>query len=113
MFSVKQLLGTHQPRGSGYQQEPLDSYAQNSVAPKLRLPAGGPTRLPGEPDVEDVTDPRASDSDGSCWDVQRGRFIKRKVLRWVLVPPGSGSLLLQFRLSTVKKVSQQEHRDVK
>uniref|UniRef100_A0A3P9IJ02 Si:dkey-23f9.4 n=1 Tax=Oryzias latipes TaxID=8090 RepID=A0A3P9IJ02_ORYLA len=77
----RQLLGTHQPRGSGYQQEPLDSYAQNSVAPKLRLPAGGPTRLQAEPDVEDVTDPRASDSDGSCWDARRGRFIKRKVLR--------------------------------
>ncbi|XP_024146019.1 hydrolethalus syndrome protein 1 homolog isoform X2 [Oryzias melastigma] len=71
----KQLLSTHTIGGSGSQQ---DSYAQNSVAPKLHFPTGGPTRLQVEPD-EDVKD--SSDSDSWCSDSRQRRFLKRKVLR--------------------------------
>uniref|UniRef100_A0A3B3BV89 HYLS1 centriolar and ciliogenesis associated n=1 Tax=Oryzias melastigma TaxID=30732 RepID=A0A3B3BV89_ORYME len=70
----KQLLSTHTIGGSGSQQ---DSYAQNSVAPKLHFPTGGPTRLQVEPD-EDVKD--SSDSDSWCSDSRQRRFLKRKVL---------------------------------
>uniref|UniRef100_A0A3B3DDP6 HYLS1 centriolar and ciliogenesis associated n=1 Tax=Oryzias melastigma TaxID=30732 RepID=A0A3B3DDP6_ORYME len=69
------LLSTHTIGGSGSQQ---DSYAQNSVAPKLHFPTGGPTRLQVEPD-EDVKD--SSDSDSWCSDSRQRRFLKRKVLR--------------------------------
>ncbi|XP_024146021.1 hydrolethalus syndrome protein 1 homolog isoform X4 [Oryzias melastigma] len=71
----QQLLSTHTIGGSGSQQ---DSYAQNSVAPKLHFPTGGPTRLQVEPD-EDVKD--SSDSDSWCSDSRQRRFLKRKVLR--------------------------------
>ncbi|RVE76706.1 hypothetical protein OJAV_G00011420 [Oryzias javanicus] len=73
----KKQLSSRTFGGSGSQQ---DSYAQNSVAPQLHFPTGGPARLQVEPD-EDVDVKDSSDSDGSRPDSRQRRFLKRKVLR--------------------------------
>lgn len=80
------FLHTGQP-GNGRQvlitQVPCDSYAQHSVALKLQLPPGAPSRLHVEPDPDpdDTFNPPLTDSYTSTPDSHRGRFIKRKVLR--------------------------------
>ncbi|XP_040893301.1 hydrolethalus syndrome protein 1 [Toxotes jaculatrix] len=75
------VLTTCQNRDCGRQQGHCDSYAQHSVAPKLQLPSGAPTRLQVEPDPEDTLHPPLTDSYVSSPDTQGTRFIKRKVLR--------------------------------
>uniref|UniRef100_UPI0037E93DE0 centriolar and ciliogenesis-associated protein HYLS1 n=1 Tax=Semicossyphus pulcher TaxID=241346 RepID=UPI0037E93DE0 len=61
------------------QQGHCDSYAQHSVAPKLRLPPGAPSRLQVEPDPDDTLHPPLTDT--SSPDTQGRCFVKRKVLR--------------------------------
>lgn len=81
-----QVLTTCQNRDYGQQQRFVDSYAQHSVAPKFRLPAGAPCRLQVEPDPEepeDTLNPTITDSYTSSPDNQGRRLIKRKVLRSV------------------------------
>ncbi|XP_070771689.1 centriolar and ciliogenesis-associated protein HYLS1 isoform X2 [Enoplosus armatus] len=68
-------------RDCGRQQGRSDSYAQHSVAPKLQLPPGAPSRLQVEPDPDDTLHPPFTDSYTSTPDTQERRFIKRKVLR--------------------------------
>ncbi|XP_029350662.1 hydrolethalus syndrome protein 1 homolog [Echeneis naucrates] len=67
------------------QQGLWDSYAHHSVAPKLQLPSGAPTRLQVEPapdpDLQDVLDLPFTDSYTSSPGAHRTCFIKRKVLR--------------------------------
>ncbi|KAG7485875.1 hypothetical protein JOB18_020233 [Solea senegalensis] len=77
----KQVLTTCQNRDNGRQQEYTDSYAQHSVAPKLQLPAGAPSRLQLEPDPEDTLQPPLTDSYTSSPDYRGRCLIKRKVLR--------------------------------
>ncbi|XP_018528084.1 centriolar and ciliogenesis-associated protein HYLS1 [Lates calcarifer] len=77
----RQVLTTCQNTGYGWQQGRCDSYAQHSVAPKLQLPPGAPTRLQVESDPEDTLHPPLTDSYTSSPDTQGRRFIKRKVLR--------------------------------
>ncbi|XP_059190774.1 centriolar and ciliogenesis-associated protein HYSL1 [Centropristis striata] len=77
----RQVLTTCQNRDHGRQQRSCDSYAQHSVALKLRLPAGAPSSLQVEPDPDDSLQPPLSDSYTSTPESHRGRFIKRKVLR--------------------------------
>uniref|UniRef100_A0A3P8S986 Centriolar and ciliogenesis-associated protein HYLS1 C-terminal domain-containing protein n=1 Tax=Amphiprion percula TaxID=161767 RepID=A0A3P8S986_AMPPE len=78
---VKQVLTTCQNRDYGQQQGCYDSYAQHSVAPKLQLPPGAPSRLQVEPSLEDSLHSTLFDSYTSSPDTQGRRFIKRKVLR--------------------------------
>ncbi|XP_072239697.1 centriolar and ciliogenesis-associated protein HYLS1 [Leuresthes tenuis] len=75
----RQLLTTDENRSCGRQQARCDSYAQHSVAPKLQLPLGAPSRLQVE--VENTLHSPLSDSFTSSLDMQQRRFIKRKVLR--------------------------------
>ncbi|XP_044045490.1 hydrolethalus syndrome protein 1 isoform X2 [Siniperca chuatsi] len=77
----RQVLTTCQNRDYGRQQGRCDSYAQHSVAPKLQLPPGAPSRLQVEPDPDDTLHPPLTDSYTSTPDTQERRFIKRKVLR--------------------------------
>lgn len=77
----RQVLTTCQNRDFGRQQGCFDSYAQHSVAPKLQLPPGAPTRLQVETDPEDSLHSTLYDSYASSPDTQGRRFIKRKVLR--------------------------------
>uniref|UniRef100_A0A3Q2VPT0 HYLS1 centriolar and ciliogenesis associated n=1 Tax=Haplochromis burtoni TaxID=8153 RepID=A0A3Q2VPT0_HAPBU len=58
-----------------------DSYAQHSVAQKLKLPPGAPSRLQVEQDLEDTIHSPLTDSYTSTPDTQGRHFIKRKVLR--------------------------------
>lgn len=58
-----------------------DSYAQHSVAQKLKLPPGAPSRLQVEQDLEDTIHSPLTDSYTSSPDTQGRHFIKRKVLR--------------------------------
>lgn len=78
-----QVLTTCQNRDYGRQQGRFDSYAQHSVAPKFQLPPGAPSRLQVEPDPDDTLHPPLTDSYTSSPDTQGGRFIKRKVLRYL------------------------------
>lgn len=78
-----QVLTTRQNRDYGQQQGRFDSYAQHSVAPKLQLPPGAPSRLQVEPDPDDTLHPPLTDSYTSSPDTQGGHFIKRKVLRYL------------------------------
>uniref|UniRef100_A0A3Q1EV89 HYLS1 centriolar and ciliogenesis associated n=1 Tax=Acanthochromis polyacanthus TaxID=80966 RepID=A0A3Q1EV89_9TELE len=75
------MLTTCQNRDYGQQQGCYDSYAQHSVAPKLQLPPGAPSRLQVEPSLEDSLHSTLLDSYTSSPDTQGRRFIKRKVLR--------------------------------
>ncbi|XP_071360943.1 centriolar and ciliogenesis-associated protein HYSL1 [Trachinotus anak] len=79
----RHVLTTCQNRDYGRQQGHYDSYAQHSVAPKLHLPPGAPTRLQVEPelDPEDTLHPPLTDSYTSSPDTHGRRFVKRKVLR--------------------------------
>uniref|UniRef100_A0A3Q0RWJ1 HYLS1 centriolar and ciliogenesis associated n=1 Tax=Amphilophus citrinellus TaxID=61819 RepID=A0A3Q0RWJ1_AMPCI len=58
-----------------------DSYAQHSVAQKIRLPPGAPSRLQVEQDLEDTLQSPLTDGYTSTPDTQERCFIKRKVLR--------------------------------
>lgn len=87
LLTNTQVLTTCHSRDPGRQQGRWDdSYAQHSVAPKLQLPPGAPTRLQveAEPEEDDLHPP-LSDSYTSSPDAQGRRFIKRKVLRWLTV----------------------------
>ncbi|KAM9362941.1 centriolar and ciliogenesis-associated protein HYLS1 [Symphorus nematophorus] len=77
----RQALTSCQNRDYGRQQGRCDLYAQHSVAPKLQLPPGAPSRLQVEPDPDDTLHPPPADSYTSSPDAQGRRFIKRKVLR--------------------------------
>ncbi|XP_062285752.1 centriolar and ciliogenesis-associated protein HYLS1 [Scomber scombrus] len=77
----RQVLTTCQNRDYRWSQSRNDSYAQHSVAPKLRLPPGAPSRLQVESDPEDTLYPPHTDSHASTPDTLERRFIKRKVLR--------------------------------
>ncbi|XP_008282465.1 hydrolethalus syndrome protein 1 [Stegastes partitus] len=77
----RQVLTTCQNRDYGRQQGCYDSYAQHSVAPKLQLPPGAPSRLQVETDPEDTLHSTLYDSYVSSPDTQGRHFIKRKVLR--------------------------------
>ncbi|TKS68685.1 hypothetical protein D9C73_002748 [Collichthys lucidus] len=77
----RQVLTTCQNRDYGRQQGCCDTYAQHSVASKLRLPSGAPNRLQVEPDPDETLYPPLTDSYTSTPDSQGRRFIKRKVLR--------------------------------
>lgn len=58
-----------------------DSYAQHSVAQKIGLPPGAPSRLQVEQDLEDTLQSPLTDGYTSTPDTQERRIIKRKVLR--------------------------------
>nr|XP_046230846.1 hydrolethalus syndrome protein 1 isoform X2 [Scatophagus argus] len=80
--SDRHVLPTCLNGDHGQQQQGCrDSYAQHSVAPKLRLPPGAPSRLQVEPDPDDTLHPSLTDSYTSTPDSRGRRFIKRKVLR--------------------------------
>ncbi|KAM4750977.1 centriolar and ciliogenesis-associated protein HYSL1 isoform 2-T2 [Anableps anableps] len=65
----------------GWSQRRCDSYAEQSVGPRLYFPAGAPNRLQEKLDTEDSLDSLLSDSYTSCSDHQQRRLVKRKVLR--------------------------------
>nr|XP_019961978.1 PREDICTED: hydrolethalus syndrome protein 1 [Paralichthys olivaceus]XP_019961979.1 PREDICTED: hydrolethalus syndrome protein 1 [Paralichthys olivaceus] len=79
-FHESQLHTTSQNRRCVQQQGNCDSYARHSVAPKLQLPSGAPSRRQVEQDPEDALHPSFTDSYTSP-DSQGRRLIKRKVLR--------------------------------
>lgn len=77
----RRVLTTCQNKHYEGQQASCDSYAKHSVAPKLQLPPGAPSRLQVEPDPADILHPPLPDSCSSTPDTLGTRFIKRKVLR--------------------------------
>ncbi|XP_041640158.1 hydrolethalus syndrome protein 1 [Cheilinus undulatus] len=77
----REVLTACQNRNHRQHQGLGDSYAQHSVAPKLQLPPGAPSRLQVEPDPDETLPPPLTDSYTSSPDTQERRFIKRKVLR--------------------------------
>lgn len=77
----RQVLTTCQNRDYSRQQGRCDSYAQHSVALKVRLPSGAPNRLQVEPEPDETLCPPLTDSYTSTPDSEGRRFIKRKVLR--------------------------------
>ncbi|XP_034998961.2 hydrolethalus syndrome protein 1 homolog isoform X3 [Hippoglossus stenolepis] len=76
-----QVHNTSRSRRCEQQQGNRDSYARYSVAPKLQLPSGAPSRRQVEQDPEDTLHPSFTDSCTSPPDSQGRRLIKRKVLR--------------------------------
>ncbi|MEQ2225004.1 hypothetical protein ILYODFUR_013154 [Ilyodon furcidens] len=72
---------TQKNKTNGWPKRHCDSYAEQSVGPRLQLPAGAPNRLQEEPETEDTLDSLLSDSYTSFSEHQQRRFIKRKVLR--------------------------------
>ncbi|XP_076585311.1 centriolar and ciliogenesis-associated protein HYSL1 isoform X2 [Chaetodon auriga] len=77
----RQVFTTCQNGDSRQQRGCCDSYAQHSLATKVHLPPGAPSRLQVEPDPDDTLHPPLTDSYTSTPDSQGRRFIKRKVLR--------------------------------
>lgn len=78
--SNRQVLPAWQ--STSWQQGSNDSYAEHSVASKVQLPPGAPSRLHVELDPDDtLIDPSLTDSITSSPDRHGRRFIKRKVLR--------------------------------
>ncbi|MEQ2301032.1 hypothetical protein AMECASPLE_031829 [Ameca splendens] len=81
MHEEKTNRDTEKNKTNGWPKRHCDSYAEQSVGPRLQLPAGAPNRLQEEPDTEDTLDSLLSDSYTSSSEHQQRRFIKRKVLR--------------------------------
>ncbi|XP_020495300.1 centriolar and ciliogenesis-associated protein HYSL1 isoform X3 [Labrus bergylta] len=79
-YHDRQVLTTCQNRDYRWQWGLSDSYAQHSVASKVQLPPGAPSRLQVEPDPDDTLHP-LTDSYTSSPDTHGRSFIKRKVLR--------------------------------
>ncbi|XP_053272031.1 centriolar and ciliogenesis-associated protein HYSL1 isoform X1 [Pleuronectes platessa] len=76
-----QVHNTSQIRRCEQQQGNRDSYARYSVAPKLQLHSGAPSRRQVEQHPEDLLHPSLTDSYTSPPPSQGRRLIKRKVLR--------------------------------
>ncbi|XP_047221752.1 hydrolethalus syndrome protein 1 homolog isoform X4 [Girardinichthys multiradiatus] len=81
MHQEKTYRDTKKNKNNSWPMRHCDSYAEQSVGPRLQLPAGAPNRLQEEPDTEDTLDSLLSESYTSFSEHQERRFIKRKVLR--------------------------------